>query len=63
MRAALLLAATTVVANAGFSWRSDGAMLPAMAISPGHPKSPARVRALNLKASGGSIFLVPETTS
>ena len=27
MRAALLLAATTVVANAGSSWRSDGAML------------------------------------
>ena len=26
MRAALLLAATTVVASAGFSWRSDGAM-------------------------------------
>ena len=48
MRAALLLAATTVVANAGSSWRSDGAMPPPMAISPRFPKSPARVRAPNL---------------
>ena len=29
-RRRLLLAATTVVANAGFSWRSDGAMRPAL---------------------------------
>ena len=34
MRAALLLAAATVVANAGISWRSDGAMRSALATLP-----------------------------
>ena len=44
MRAALLLLATTVVANARSSWRSDSATLPAMATSLGCPKNPARAR-------------------
>ena len=34
MRATLLLAATTVVASAGFSWRSDGAMRSALTTLP-----------------------------
>ena len=53
MRATLLLAATTVVASAGFSWRSDGAMRSALTTLPclanisarsGEHTPPARLR-------------------
>ena len=45
MRAALLLAATVVVANARPTWRADHAIMPASAISPTVTKNTARARA------------------
>ena len=45
MRAALLLAATVVVANARPTWRADRAIMPASAISPTVTKNTARARA------------------
>ena len=44
MRAALLLAATAVTANARPIWRADRAMMPALAASPADAKDTARAR-------------------
>ena len=45
MRAALLLAATAVTANARPIWRADRAVMPALAASPADAKNTARARA------------------